>query len=89
MLGLSAPVVTSVSNSKRATLLFEYAVMEVSFDETRKTDCKDLTFDFNAAPAVDEDSRQNLVAALAEDLQLCSVSCFAYTLFGNNEKYRL
>lgn len=72
--------ITSVSSSKKATLSFEYAVVEVPADHSLETDIEDFTSDSDAPPDVNENYRLYLFFAMAEDLHSCnsdySVSVF-------------
>lgn len=49
--------------SKKATLLFEYAVVEMCVDDSLETDNEDFIFDSDAASDIDKDYGEHFVAA--------------------------
>lgn len=70
-----------VLNNKKATLSFEYAVIELPVHDGLKTDSEDFTSRSDASPDVNDIYGEHLVSALAEGLrpsyEIYSVSSFS------------
>lgn len=73
---------TSILGSKKGTLPFEYALVEVPADDSLETNCEEFTSDSDAAPDVDE----VLVAALAEDLHPYNDDYSAHSFWGSKQE---
>lgn len=68
------------------TLSFEYAVVEVPFDDSLETDSEDFISDPDAAPDVDEDYGEDLLVAQAEYLHPSNDECSASSLSGSDQE---
>lgn len=72
-----------VSDGKKTTFPFEYAVAEFPVEDSLETNSEDFFSDSDVTPNVDKDSREDLVAALAKDLQLSDDDYSAPSLSGS------
>lgn len=78
--------VTPMSGSKWETLLFEYAIVEVSVDDSLERNSKDFTSDSDAAPDADEDCEEDFVVVLVYNLLSWSDYYSAPNFFGSDQK---
>lgn len=77
---------TSVPRSKNPILVFGNVFVDVSVDDSLQTDSKDFISESDAAPDIDQNYTEDLLAALAEDLHPSNDNCSASSSSGSDHK---
>lgn len=75
---------TLVPGSKKATLLLEYAVVDVTVHASLQTDSEDFSSNSDGALDVNEDSTGDLYVATPVDVHHCSDTCSTFSFSGSS-----